>query len=540
MALDGVLIKLLTNELSSIVNGSIVTKVSQPSKEEIILTLRKDNRMIPLYISAKSTGARVTVTNLEIENPFTPPMFCMLLRKYLEGAKIIRCCQEGFERIIFFDFEAYDIYGDKCKLTLVCELMGRYSNILLLDNNKKIIECLKRVTEEKSKTRPLLPGLFYEMPIPLKKHLLESDDPLVAGLSPLIVREIGINVKLVRDIIDSNKPFPVILYDKSDNPVDFSYMNINQYKDEYTKKSFCSLCEMLDTFFGQKDLAERMKQKETELLKSLESKIERIQRRISVQLEELQDTKKKDDYLKYANLLSANLYNIKANTNEVSLMDYETNEEVKIKLNPLKSPNQNMQHFYKEYRKADTAEKMLTNLITEGENELDFLKSEYDLLKRSKTEEEVLLIKEELSNLGYIKHNGKKGSKNIKKLPPLKYKSSDGYIILSGRNNIQNDNLTFKEANKNDIWFHVQKMPGSHTIILTNNTEPPARTYTEAAVIAATNSSVENNAKIAVDYTKIKNVKHRPDSKPGMVIYENYFTAYVEPDKELAAKLLIK
>lgn len=587
MALDGMMLSLLKAELSQTLIGSRVDKVYQPVKEELILAIRARQENRRLLLCAHAASARAHFTGISVENPKQPPMFCMLLRKWVGNAKLMDIRQPGFERVLFFDFETVNDLGDTVIVTLAAELMGRYSNVILIGPDGRIIDSMKRVGADRSSLRQILPGLRYENPPPQERVDLLADgvqtviDALKAsprdidlakllqetlsGASPLLARELvhralggisankselsetqyaalAIELQKLCNMLKEGQTEPTTVLAPDGTPKDFSFIPIAQYGSAMQVQRFDEISAMLDAFYGEKDAVDRMKQKMSDFSRLITARIERIERKLSAQKQELLDCKNRDQLRRLGDLLSANMYQLEKGMNRITVPDYfdEKGGEVTIPLDIRLTPVQNVQRYYKEYRRADTAEKMLNELIAQGEQELEYLDTVYDLMTRARTEAELVAIRAELSEGGYLKATASGGKKRQEqKLLPLQYRSSDGFLILSGRNNLQNERLTLKDSRKTDIWFHTQKIAGSHTVVVTEGQEVPNRTLTEAAIIAAVNSKARNSAKVPVDYTQIKNVKKQPGGKPGMVIYENFSTAIVDPDEALVQSLML-
>ena len=585
MALDGIMLSLLRQELSEALCGARVDKIFEPSREELILAMRAPAGNCRLFLSARASAPRAHLTQLSVENPKQPPMFCMLLRKQLTGAQLTAIRQPGFERALFFDFDTTNELGDPITLTLAAEIMGRYSNLILIGADGRIVDAVKRVGADRSSLRQILPGLRYELPPP-QERVSPAESPwaildalragpdgdaakrlqqTVEGVSPLLAREIvhrafhgrqllvsemaaeeekalASQLAWLSGVIASRAVCPTMLLTPDNEPKDFCFTAIGQYGCTMSQRQYPTLSALLDAFYGERDAVERMKQKTSDFSHTLHSRIERVERKLAAQREELLRCADRDVLRKNGDLLSANLYRLEKGMTKIAVEDFydEALPQTEIKLDPRLTPTQNVQRYYKEYRKADTAEKMLCTLIAQGEIELRYLESEYDLMLRARTEAELSAIRRELSEAGYLRIRAEQRRQKPVRLPPLEYRSSDGYRILAGRSSTQNEQLTLHEADKRDIWLHTQKIPGSHVILVTNGEEPPARTYTEAAVIAATNSGAHGGAKIAVDYTAVRNVKKMPGGKPGMVVYEPYFTAFVSPDSELTESLRVK
>lgn len=584
MALDGAFLYAVKSE-TEFLKGSRVEKVYQPSRDEIIIGLRTRQGAYRLLISANANNSRVHITKISVDNPKTPPMFCMLLRKYIGGGKLIDIRQDGLERILYLDFECVNELGDVVTITLACEIMGRCSNLVVINQEGKIIDSIKRVDPEMSRERIILPNTCYQLP-PREERLnfLEADKITIAnrikstepaelskalikvfeGISPILAREwayytskgeylkssditpehinrLMLKIEKCRDMLLNGKCCFTVVKDNDGILKDFSFINIQQYGNLMQTCEYNSASELLDAFYAQRDLAVRMKQRANDLFKLLINLNERISRRIAVQSEELEQCGNRDIYKLYGDLLSAEIYKIhKGDTVLVTNNFYDENyPEIEIKLDAMKTPSQNIQHYYNEYKKSSTAEKKLAEQIEKGKEELQYIDSVFDALTRATTENEITQLRLELSEQGYIKSSFRKG-KTEKSLPPLEYKSSDGFTILVGRNNIQNDKLSLKLAEKSDIWLHTQLITGSHVLILTDGETPPDKTVEEACIIASVNSRGKDSNLVPVDYCLAKYVKKPSGAKPGKVIFTNYKTAFVKPDSELAERLRVK
>ncbi|MCX7658458.1 MAG: NFACT family protein [Oscillospiraceae bacterium] len=580
MALDGAFLYAVKKELDFL-TGSRIDKIHQPSKEEILITLRAQGEMQKLIISASANSARVHLTKAEVENPKTPPMFCMLLRKHLNGGKLTGIRQDGLERILFLDFEAMNEIGDLVRITLACEIMGRCSNIILINSDGRIIDSIKHVDEEMSRERLVLPGMKYTLPprderlsllnasrdemanrIRLAKNaeLSKCLIKVFEGISPIFAREAvfyaakGKEITLEEaddDTIDrlvfwlinarenllAGKNTYTVVMDKENNLKDFCFVRISQYGPMMVTKELPGACETLDYFYAEREAANRAKQRSYDLLKFLANTSDRISRKIALQKEELAKCALREELKIKGDLISANIYALQKGQKSAKLLNFYADPpaEIEIELDPRLSPAQNAQKYYSEYRKAANAEKKLTELIASGEAEIIYLDSVFDALTRARSEDEILELRMELMEQGYIRSRLK--TKPPKPQKPLEYVSSDGFLILAGRNNIQNDKLTLKTAKNNDIWLHTHDIAGSHVIIVTDGKNPPDRTIEEAAIIAACNSKARNSSQVPVDYTLVKYVKKPSGAKPGMVIFTNNKTAFVTPDMELANRL---
>lgn len=578
MALDGITLHFVKTELEETVLGARVEKVHQPSKAEIVLLLRTRGGAYRLFLSAESASARVHLTAYPTENPQNPPMLCMLFRKHLTGAVLSGIRQAGLDRILFLDFDAVNEIGDKVKLTLCTEITGQHSNIILIDGNGKILDAVKRVDENKSSYREVLPTCTYVLPPRQDKVnlLTESAEKAarrvceqknqqlskafmqsVEGISPIVSRELAHRAAgdctclvsgadeqqisaVLRELqvcLKENTPQYCTVYNEEEKPFDFSFFDITQYGSFYKKTYADSFCALLDAFYFERDRQLRAKRKAGDLYKALHTLKERTARKISNQQAELAACADKERLRIYAELINANQYALKKGTPVYEVPNYyEDNKTERIAVNPAFSPAQNAQKYYKSYKKAHTAEKMLVGLIEKGEQELQYFDSVLDSLTRADTESELTLIRQELIEGGYLKR--KKGGKQRlpKELPPYKFQTSEGFTVLVGRNNTQNDKLTLKTAKNYDMWLHTQSFAGSHTVILSENREITDKAIVEAAEIAAFFSSAAEAKKVPVDYTLIKNIKKPVGAKPGKVIYHVYNTVYVTPRNPEANK----
>lgn len=573
MALDGITLSMLKNEISEKLIGARIDKIHQPSKEELIISLRWNGGNGKLLISASANSPRIHFTESSVDNPKNPPMFCMLMRKHLGGAKLVEIEQFGLERMLHLSFSTYNEFGDPVIVKLAVEIMGRHSNIMLIGPDGRIIDAIKRVTADMSSVRQVMPGMAYVFPpaqnklntleiygtelterlktgrdIPLSKALMENLD----GVSPIVCREIsekvtnGADTK-VHDLNDAdfekltetineissaviNKTAaPYMVVEENGHPLDFTFIPVKQYGSAVEVKKYDSFSTMLDKFYSERSGADRMKQRSNDLFKFVTNLSERISRKLDVQRQELARSTEREILRVKGELIHANIWMLEKGMTSVVLENfYDDCKPIEIKLDPRLTPNQNAQHYFSEYRKADTAEKMLRQFIDKGEAELSYIESVFDLLCRARTDDEVIAIKEELIGQGYLKNHRKNNQKPVK-LSPKEYISTDGFKILCGRNNIQNDRLTFKDSKKYDIWFHTQKIHGSHTVVVTEGKDVPDSTLEQAAIIAAYNSKGRESSLVPVDYTEIKNVKKPSGSAPGKAVYEHYKTAYVKP-----------
>lgn len=572
MALDGIFLRHIKSEIESVALGARVSQIYQPNREELVFALRTMNGNKKLLMSARANSPRVNFCSTTPENPAQPPMFCMLLRKRIGGGKLVAVRQMDCDRVIFFDFECINELGDTVMITVVCEIMGMYSNVIVVNSDGVIIDSLKRVDMTMSSRRLVLPNIMYELPEPQQKlnivetdvdeiafklRNLESEMPLnkallrvIQGVSPVICREIEHKVmegatnliegvlydkliselKAMKEIAENCSGQPCVIYREDGKPMDFSFMPISQYGGFAKIEYFDSFSGLLDAFYDARDTKERMRVKSQSLVKLLTNISERIARKLSKQQTELKNCENREQLRICGDLLQANLYRIERGAEYVDVENFydENYGTLRIKLNPAISPAANAQKFYKDYQKAKNAENVLTEQIKKGHNELLYVESVLDTVMRAENERDLAQIRDELTEQGYL-HRQKGKQKNSAALPPYEFVSSDGFKILVGRNNRQNDKLTLKMAGKNDIWLHTKDIHGSHAVVFADGREVSDTAIYEAARIAAYHSKAQNSSRVPVDYTLIKYVSKPNGAKPGMVIYVNNKTLYVNP-----------
>ncbi len=571
MALDAILLSALVKELAPKLEGARIDKVQQPERESVLISVRNNGENMRLLINAGAGSGRIQLTSQSIENPAEPPMFCMLLRKYLVGARIEKLTQPNWERLLLVDIISHNELGDSINLRLAVELMGRSSNLVLIGDDGRIVDCLRRMDYGGDAERRMLPGMIYRLPPQQKKPLVfdcdseqikaalsNSDDgkPLdkrlldsFSGLSPLACRELAHRsfndidclpdaLEAFLDTVRAGELSPTLLM-QDGKPKEFSFMQLKQYGTEYEQQTVDSFSELLDAYYSKRELLERRRRRSKELSHSVKTARDRIARKLASQREELKRTFGRDEIRKNAELITANMYRIKKGMRSVEVEDYYTDgcPTVEIKLDELKTPQQNAAAMFKEYNKLKTAETHLTALIAEGEKQLDYLNSVLDEVERAESERDLADIRRELTETGYIKKQ--KGAKpdKVKKQGPMRFISTDGFEILVGRSNSQNDELTTKTARRTDIWLHTKSVHGSHVIISCDGLEPPESTIAEAASIAAYYSQGREGGKTAVDYTMVRFVKKPSGAMPGMVIYTDYNTIMAEADEALCKKL---
>ncbi len=574
MALDAITLSLLAGELDEKLQGSRIDKIHQPSKDEIVFHLRRRDGNIKLLLSARSGSARLCITEETFENPQTPPSFCMLMRKYLSGARFVSCASVEGERIIMLSFTATSEMGDTVNIDIAAELMGRYANLVIINGDGRIIDAMKRVDADASAVRQLLPGLMYKLPpnrdnpkfISETKAVIEKafsyNGPVnqaflrcSQGMGPVIAREIeylagtgdfyadkltevqeAAVVSAVNTVINYyNNPQFTIVYNRQGNPSEFSFMPLTQYEG-LSFKGFASLNQLLDEYYSEKDKAERLRQKGKDLHKLVQNLVDRTVRKQIARKEELAQSTDNEKFRIYGELLTANLWQLEKGMKKVEVLNYYDNSNVTIPLDPKLSGNQNAQKYYKEYKRKQTAVKMLTLLISQGEIELEYLQSVAYSVSNAQNEKELMAIRSELHDAGYLRYY-KNREKKQKPQDFIRYTSSDGFLILVGRNNLQNDRLTMKTARGKDMWFHTKNAPGSHVVVMSEGRDIPLPTQNEAAMLAVYHSSQKGSPKVEVDYTFVRNIRKTNDLKPGMVIYDIYESAPVTVDDAVIERL---
>ena len=575
MAFDAFFLTAVLEEIREKTPGGRVEKIHQPSRDTVIFHLKTQEGRQKLMFVISPTAPRLHLTTANPENPQQPPMFCMLLRKHLSGARLSGLSQPPMERCAEFTFDCIDEMGDAVQKKLVAELMGRTCNLYLLGPDGRIIDCLRRVGLDETSKRPALPGMYYQSPDPIVKenpatsenyvNLLEQPGADVlaqrlmdtlGGLSPLVCREAALYAAGSVDARVENLEIPHVgeklalffrehlrhpapyCYDSPDGtPKQFAFCPIRQYGSCRQLDSFQTL---LDTFYIVRDRRDAMRQKSQAIRKTVTNLTQRLQRKLAIQEKELQATFDRERLRQLGDILTANIHRIQKGQTKVTVEDFydENMAQIEVALSPLLSPQQNAAKFYKDYARMKNAEKELTRQIELGEQELHYLKSVLEELDRAETEAELEEIRQELQDGGYIRADtGKKRMKQAR-VQPMRFESTDGYPIYVGRNNRQNEELTFKLARKDDIWLHAQKVHGSHVIISCGGTTPPDDTITQAAQLAAYYAETKGGQNLPVDVTPVKQVKKIPGGKPGMVIYHTYRTVYVNPYKDIVVDAL--
>lgn len=547
MALDGIFLYHLKNEIAQFAVDSRVDKIHQPSKDEIIINLRSRQGSKKLLLSCNADAARIHFTEFPPENPAKPPMFCLLLRKRLAGAWVTDIEQDDLERILKINFSGTDELGDKTNYSLIIEIMGKYSNIIFVGKDGKIIDSMKRVDENKSHIREVLPGVTYVAPPKQDKLNIFTDDiekirekiaqsrkgmykavmEAIKGVSPIICREFEYGLTLDEFKKQAQNPTPTVVF--TDAPKDFAFIDINQYDNLATINHYDTFSQLLDYFYYERVRIMRIKARSADLFKTVTTLQERAVRKAINRTQELEDCKDKETYKLFGDLIAANMYRIEKGVPYYDLENYyDNNKIVRIPADIMLTPSQNSQKYYKEYRKKQVAESKLNEFINEANDEANYFESVIDSLSRAETDGEITAIKAELASQGYIKKGNDK-KKEQKSLKPMHFKTRDGFDVYVGRNNIMNDKLTMKTAKNYDTWFHVQSAAGSHVICETSGNQISDGAIHDCAVIAAYFSKARESSNVAVDYTLVKNVRKPNGAKPGFVVYDPYKTEFATP-----------
>ena len=582
MPLDAICLRAVLAELTPKLVGARIDKVQQPARDQIVLSIRGCDRLL---LSANPNQPRIQFTTLTRDNPAQPPMFCMLLRKHLVGARIVSVEQPDLERIVVLTLHATDELGQGGERKLVLECMGRRANLILLDGDGRILDCLRRVDFETTGDRQLLPGLFYRFPTPIDRlSLLRApEDSLAAavrggeaeqrvdewllatylGLSPLVTRELAYAAggatdvrftelsevgrdALVRELtalstlLREGGYVPTLLT-RGGKPVEFTYRAIGQYGTETTVERRESFSALLDEFYDARERQELSARRGRELTRTASTARDRLVRKLDRLRSEYAATQDRDALRLRGELLTANLYRMERGMARITVENYyeDACPPLDIALDPLLTPQQNAARYYKQYTKAKTAELHLREQIEKAESERAYLESVLAEIVHSETEQEFAEIRHELQETGYLRHSAKEKKELKRSFAPREYRTSGGLRVLVGRNNGQNDLLT-KKADKRDLWFHTQKIHGSHVILCTEGAKPEEHDVLEAALLAAWWSQAQGGVSVPVDYTAVKNVKKPVGARPGMVVYETYRTVYVTAEENAVKKLAVK
>ena len=588
MAFDACLLACIANEINTVGAGGRIEKIYQPERDEIILQMRTHNGGKRLLINAGSNNPRICFTDTVKENPMQAPMFCMLLRKHLSGATLFSVEQMGFDRVVKLTFNTRDEMGFECQRYLIAELMGKYSNLIFLDKDMKITAALKTVDFTTSSLRQVLPGMKYELPpvqdkidprdvseekflqllglYPIEKNADKFITSSFHGISTTLARNIVYNstghfdssvsecdptslfteFNNVFRTISSGQYFPTVVCENG-VPFEFSFVPLTFYGKDIEERRFDSISEALDAFFADRDREQRVRQKAADILRMLTNTETRLIKKIDFQEKELSDCEKGEKYKKLGDLITANMYMLKRGDKSVEVVDYDSWNEKKqdferviIELDEKLAPASNAQRYYKLYNKSKTARIELDKQLKIARAELQYIYSVFDSLTKAETTADLTEIRDELYRSGYAsKMKGYAASKKEHRPSPIEFKTTNGYKVLCGKNNYQNEYITHKVAEKHDYWFHAKNVPGSHVILITNGEEPPEKDFTDACEIAAYYSKASTGQQVSVDYLLCKGVKKVPGAKPGFVVYNSNWSAYVTPDEEHVSRMKV-
>lgn len=571
MAFDGITIANIVTELNQTITGGKINKIAQPENDELIITIKNQRKQYRLFLSASASLPLIYLTETNKPSPLTAPNFCMLLRKHIGSGKIIAIEQPGMERIIRFTIEHLNELGDLCTKYLIVEIMGKHSNIIFCNEEDQIIDSIKHVSAHMSSVREVLPGrpyfipetqsklnpfvlteeIFQEKIFPRPVNVAKAIYTSITGISPLMAEEVcyraGIDggiptdgledvervhlahtfLRMVDDIRDGHFE-PNIIY-KGKEPVEFACFPLSQYQD-YRAVSYPSIFPVLETYYAEKNIVTKMRQKTVDLRKIVQNALERNVKKYQLQQKQLKDTEKKEKYRVWGELLNTYGYEVEPGAKSMEALNYYTNEMIQIPLDETMTPQENAKKYFDKYSKLKRTKGALDTLLQETGDEIKHLESIAASLDIASSEEDLVQIKEEMMEYGYVKRKNTGGKKVKFTSRPYHYISSDGYDIYVGKNNFQNDELSFKFASGNDWWFHAKGQPGSHVIVKSKNEELPDRTFEEAGKLAAYYSKGRQAPKVEIDYTQKKNLRKPTGGKPGFVVYYTNYSLLIEPD----------
>ena len=571
MAFDGITIANIVTELNQTITGGKINKIAQPENDELIITIKNQRKQYRLFLSASASLPLIYLTETNKPSPLTAPNFCMLLRKHIGSGKIIAIEQPGMERIIRFTIEHLNELGDLCTKYLIVEIMGKHSNIIFCNEEDQIIDSIKHVSAHMSSVREVLPGrpyfipetqsklnpfvlteeIFQEKIFPRPVNVAKAIYTSITGISPLMAEEVcyraGIDggiptdgledvervhlahtfLRMVEDIRDGHFE-PNIIY-KGKEPVEFACFPLSQYQD-YRAVSYPSIFPVLETYYAEKNIVTKMRQKTVDLRKIVQNALERNVKKYQLQQKQLKDTEKKEKYRVWGELLNTYGYEVEPGAKSMEALNYYTNEMIQIPLDGTMTPQENAKKYFDKYSKLKRTKEALDTLLQETGDEIKHLESIAASLDIASSEEDLVQIKEEMMEYGYVKRKNTGGKKVKVTSRPYHYISSDGYDIYVGKNNFQNDELSFKFASGNDWWFHAKGQPGSHVIVKSKNDELPDRTFEEAGKLAAYYSRGRQAPKVEIDYTQKKNLRKPTGGKPGFVVYYTNYSLLIEPD----------
>ena len=571
MAFDGITIANIVTELNQTITGGKINKIAQPENDELIITIKNQRKQYRLFLSASASLPLIYLTETNKPSPLTAPNFCMLLRKHIGSGKIIAIEQPGMERIIRFTIEHLNELGDLCTKYLIVEIMGKHSNIIFCNEEDQIIDSIKHVSAHMSSVREVLPGrpyfipetqsklnpfvlteeIFQEKIFPRPVNVAKAIYTSITGISPLMAEEVcyraGIDggiptdgledvervhlahtfLRMVDDIRDGHFE-PNIIY-KGKEPVEFACFPLSQYQD-YRAVSYPSIFPVLETYYAEKNIVTKMRQKTVDLRKIVQNALERNVKKYQLQQKQLKDTEKKEKYRVWGELLNTYGYEVEPGAKSMEALNYYTNEMIQIPLDETMTPQENAKKYFDKYSKLKRTKGALDTLLQETGDEIKHLESIAASLDIASSEEDLVQIKEEMMEYGYVKRKNTGGKKVKVTSRPYHYISSDGYDIYVGKNNFQNDELSFNFASGNDWWFHAKGQPGSHVIVKSKNEELPDRTFEEAGKLAAYYSKGRQAPKVEIDYTQKKNLRKPTGGKPGFVVYYTNYSLLIEPD----------
>ena len=570
MAFDGITIANIVSELNHTIVGGKINKIAQPEADELMITVKNNRTQYRLFLSASASLPLIYLTGENKQGPLTAPNFCMLLRKHIGSARILSVTQPGLERILIFELEHLNELGDICRKKLIVEIMGKHSNIIFCQEDDTIIDSIKHISANMSSVREVLPGRTWFIP-----HTQDKMDPLsmsreaftetvfgknlpvfkaiytsLTGFSPLIAEELcvrsGIDPKrqaqeleeteketlwqTTDDLVDRirRQDFsPVIVY-QEEEPLEFAAFPLTKYQDQKSV-SYESISQVLESYYSMKNKITLIRQKSADLRRIVTTAIERTSKKYELQQKQQKDTEKKEKYRIYGELLNTYGYHLEEGARSLEALNYYTNEMITIPLDEHLSAAENAKKYFDRYTKLKRTEEALNELLEETRSDLEHLESIRTSLDIALDEDDLVEVREELMEYGYLRRKGASGKKKKIVSRPFHYRSSDGFDIYVGKNNFQNDELSFKFASGNDWWFHAKGQPGSHVIVKSNGEELPDRTFEEAARLAAFYSKGRQAPKVEIDYTQKKNLKKPNGAKPGFVIYHTNYSMIAEP-----------
>ncbi|MDY5611672.1 Rqc2 family fibronectin-binding protein [Dysosmobacter sp.] len=583
MPLDAICLQAVVEELRPQLLNLRIDKVQQPARDQVILLLRGNKRLL---LNAGANAPRIQLTEVPRDNPAEPPMFCMLLRKHLVGARVADITQPPLERLVRMELDITDDFGQPGKRTLVLEAMGRRSNLILLDGEGRVIDCMRRVDADMSAARQVLPGLYYEPPVAVGRLPVTEEteegfrEKMVAanperqidaflldnyfGISPLMARELAFRTvgetdsrlfgldlvgedrlwEKLYEFINAvqEKRFTPICLKKEGRPFEFSCLPIRQYGGAAEQETYESFSALLDAFYEARERQERVRQRGADLIRTATTARDRLRRKLAMQEKDYAATQNRNELRVCGDLITSNLYRMERGQSQLVCENFydENCADIAIQLDPLLTPQQNAAKYYKRYTKAKTAEQYLREQMEIARRDLEYLESVLEEIQHAETEQDFIEIRNELRDAGFLRKQGKGKKEPKRTAKPWEFRTTSGFRVLVGRNNRQNDQLTCKEADHRDLWLHTQKIHGAHVILCTGGQSVDDDTIVEAAKLAAWYSQARESGNVPVDYTQVKNVKKPAGARPGMVIYNTCRTVNVTPEEDLVKALRVK